>query len=247
MVYVKVECHPLFCLLCSLIFNANKTQLAHFSHSIFLSIDSINATTFCFGGQKLQLSQSAKHLGHILCCNLSDNEDISSIKKDLTRKANCMLHTFSCCDPLTKTMLFRSFCLSLYGSALWMSSSSELRSLEITFNNVLRKIWSLPRAYHTGILHQVAGLHSIFNVVVSRSSRLLLSALKSKSPVLIDIFTQSSSLACTSLGFNKLFSDRYIKSYSDQDCLSAGFIRDVKIDPSLNGRLMDEVSVMCTC
>ena len=168
MVYVKVGCHPLFCLLCSLIFNANKTQLAHFSHSIFSSIDSINATTFCFGGQKLQLSQSAKHLGHILCCNLSDNEDISSIKKDLTRKANCMLHTFSCCDPLTKTMLFRSFCLSLYSSALWMSSSSELRSLEVTFNNILRKIWSLPRAYyHTGILHQVAGLHSIFNVVVS--------------------------------------------------------------------------------
>ena len=108
---------------------------------------------------KLQLSRSVKHLGHILCCNLLDNEDIASIKKDPIRKANCMLHTFSCCDPLTKTMLFRGFCLSLYGSALWFSSSSELRSLEIT---ILRKIWSLPRACHTGILHQVAGLHSIY-------------------------------------------------------------------------------------
>ena len=140
-------------------------------------------------GQKLQLSQSAKHLGHILCCNLSDNEesDIFSIKMDLTHKAvSCMLHTFSCCDPLTKTMLFHSFCLCLYGSARWMSSSS----LEVTFNNILRKIWSLPRACHTGILHQVAGLHSIFNVVVSRSSKLLLSSLKSKSPVFIDIHSE---------------------------------------------------------
>ena len=118
----------------SLLFNTSKTQLVRFSHSNFLSFDSINATTFSFGGQKLQLSQSVKHLGHILYCNLSDNEDISSIKKDLTRKANCMLHTFSCCDPHTKTTLFCSVCLSLYGSSLWMSSSSELRSLEATFN-----------------------------------------------------------------------------------------------------------------
>ena len=64
-------------------------------------------------------------------------------------------------------------------------------------------------------------LHSIYNMVVSRSSKLLLSALKSKSPVLIDVFTHSSSLAFTSLGFNKLFGDRYIKSYSDQDYISA--------------------------
>ena len=34
---------------------------------------------------------------------------------------------------------------------------------------------------------------------------------------------------------------------NDQDRLYAGFIRDVKFDPSLNGHLMDEVSVMCTC
>ena len=207
-----------------LIFNANKTQLVRFSHSNISSFDSINATTFYFGGQKFRLSQSAKHLRHILCCNLSDNEDISSIKKDLTRKANCMLHTFSCCDPLTKTMLFCSFCLSLYGSAVWMSSSSELRSLEISFNNVLRKIWSLPQAYHTGILHQVDGMHSTYNMVITRSSKLLISVLKSKSPVLFDVFTQSSTLAFTSLGYDKL---RHLKYYSDQESVCAGFIRDV--------------------
>ena len=144
-------------------------------------------------------------------------------------------------------MLFRSSCLSLYGSALWFSSSSELRSLEITFNNILRKIWSLPRACHTGILHQVAGLHSIYNMVISRSSKLLLPALKSKSPVLTDAFTQSSTLAYTSLGYNKIYGHRHWKSYSTQDILCAGFIHDVKLDPSLSHHLMDEVLVMCTC
>ena len=50
------------------------------------------------------------------------------------RKANCMLHTFSCCDPFTKTELFRSFCLSLYGCALWSMSATQFHSLEVTFN-----------------------------------------------------------------------------------------------------------------
>ena len=91
---------------------------------------------------------------------------------------------------------------------------SELRSLEITFNNVLRKIWSLPCACHTGILLQVAGLRSTYNVVISR---LLLSALKSKSPVLIDVFTQSPPLAYTSLGYNNLYGHHHLKRYSNQD------------------------------
>ena len=74
---------------------------------------------------------------------------------------------------------------------LYECRPSELRSLEVTFNNILWKIlWSLPRACHTGILHQVAGLHSIYNVVVSRSNKLL-STLKSKSLVLIDILLRA--------------------------------------------------------
>ena len=59
-----------------------------------------------------------------------------------------MLYSFSSCNPQVKTKLLLSFCLSLYGSALWFSSSSALRSLEIAFNNILRRIWSLPRMCH---------------------------------------------------------------------------------------------------
>ena len=89
---------------------------------------------FFFNGLELHLSSSAKHLGHILSFNLSDSEDIIRVKKDLVCKANSMLCSFSSCNPLVITKLLRSFCLSLYGSSLWFSSSPELRSLETTFN-----------------------------------------------------------------------------------------------------------------
>ena len=121
---------------------------------------------------------------------------IVRVKKDLVRKAKCMLHSFSSCNPLVKTKLFESFCLSLHGSALWFSFSPELRSLEVTFNNILRRIWSFPRMCHTGILHCTAQLNSVYNniIVVQRSSKLLPAALISHSSLVRDIFVHSSTL-----------------------------------------------------
>ena len=99
----------------SLLFNASKTQLVRFSR---LCPSDSSAPHFLFNGLELYLSQSAKHLGHILSYNLSDNEDIIRVKKDLIRKANCMLYSSSC-SSLVKTKLLSSFCLS----ALWFSFS----------------------------------------------------------------------------------------------------------------------------
>ena len=49
----------------------------------------------------------------------------------MCRRANCLLSTFYAANSAVhvKNLLFRSFCLSLYGSALWILSSSSLRSL----------------------------------------------------------------------------------------------------------------------
>ena len=124
----------------NLVSNASKTQLIKFSRYL-----SRGAAKFDFHGQDLTSCESVSHLGHILSSDLSDDADISSIKKEMCRKANYMLHTFAPCDPFTKSQLLHSFCLSLYGSALWLCSSSELKSLEISFNNIIRKIWSLRR------------------------------------------------------------------------------------------------------
>jgi hypothetical protein len=98
-------------------FNAKKTQLIKFS---CYRIDNSVELTFC--GDKLFLNKSVVHFGHILSSDLSDDIDIVAKRKDLCRKANCM-KIFSSCDYLTKTRLFQSFSLSLYGCALWKIST----------------------------------------------------------------------------------------------------------------------------
>ena len=152
---------------------------------------------------------------------------------------------FSSCDPLTKTRLLQSFCLSLYGAALW-NSSRELPSLEIAFNNILRKIWKLPHRCHTGILHQVANLPSIYNVVLRRSQKLMSSALKSPSQILVQIFSDCHSFAVTSLGYNNLYGYRHLKSYNEADRLCANFIREARLSPSPDNLIDNEVIFMCT-
>jgi len=102
-------------------------------------------------------------------------------KGDLIRKANLMLYTFSAADPVVKSRLLQSYCLSLYGSALWKLSCPAIHSIEVSFNNILRRIWHLPCNCHTRILHLTARLPSLFNVIISRAASLLSSALSCSS------------------------------------------------------------------
>ena len=110
-----------------------------------------------------------------------------------------MLHTFSCCDRLTKSTLFNSFCLSLSGSAIWSLTCPQLKSLEVTFNNILRKIWSLPRRCHTSLMQLT--VDSVFNTVYNKSLKLVNSAINSDSIILHDVFYQSSKLVYCFTGY----------------------------------------------
>ena len=217
-----------------LCFNADKTQLIKFSKTLH----PVNLTPrFIFLGKPLSVSRSIKHLGHILTSNLSDEEDITAISKDMCRKANHLLHIFSCCDPSVKTYLFSSFCLSLYGAALWRVSCPQLRALEVSFNNVLRKIWSLPR--HSSISCWTA--EHIYNTVLYRSRKLIASAKTSKCSLISDIFSESAATVFTSFGYNLLCGNKYRKLYSDDDLLCANFVRDARMNPAMNRHLNSDI------
>ena len=59
--------------------------------------------------------------------------------------------------------------------------SLELHSLAVSFNNLSRKIWSLPRRCYTSILHCVGGFQGIYNTIITRSNKLISSAQKAGS------------------------------------------------------------------
>ena len=98
-----------------LIFNASKTHLICLGPQPSTSC----SANICFFDAALPFCDVVVHLGHLLCHDLSDSDDILSKARDLIRKANLMIYTFSAADSVVKSCLLQSYCLSLYDSALW--------------------------------------------------------------------------------------------------------------------------------
>ena len=137
-------------------------------------------------------------------------------------------------DPVILTKLFQSYCLSLHGSALWNIFSRSLQTLEVSFNKVLHRIWKLPHASHTAVVHCTAHLHSLFNQFYQRSYKLLCSAEKSSSDIVRAIFKHSSELCYSSIGYNKLGGVKFAKSYTEADVEIGTIIRNIRSGLSIN-------------
>ena len=108
-----------------------------------------------FCGKSIECCNSVTHLGHTLTANLMDGDDIFRCSRDFVRKANGILIKFGFCEPFILTKLLTCFCLSLYGCALWSLDSRAIKHLDVSINNCLRRIWSLPRNCHTSTQYLV--------------------------------------------------------------------------------------------
>ena len=194
-------------------FNAEKTQLIcfHLRHcQPRIPIIQFNDTI-------LHYTNEVVHLGHILTFDLNDRSDIIRVVKDLNRKANSILCIFHASDPFVKTFLVSSFCLSLYGCSLWSLSSPSIKLCEVALNKLIRKLWHLPSHSHTSIVHCVAHIDSISTMVFNRFNSLLSSSLSSSSTLVRSIFSASSHLVYSFVGFNFNYGSHYLSSYTSSD------------------------------
>lgn len=221
---IMLRCCENFALKRGLRFNASKTQLIRFSSSPSSSC----AARLHLCGHELPFLDTVTHLGHILQYNLSDTPDINLKLKDMVKKANYLFASFPRVGPSIMTRLFQSYCLSLHGSSLWSLSSPALRNIEVAFNKILRKIWHLHYRSHTAIVHLVAKLVSLFNLVYRRSNSLLFAASKAPSMLVRVVFRDSANVCYSFSGYNKLFGVSHIKSYDTQYQICANVIRAIR-------------------
>ena len=236
------ECE-LFAMEHNLQFNAAKTQLICFRSSSKVKYNG----KFFFLGHPLEFADHITHLGHVLHYSLDDSEDIKRSTLEMCRKANMVLSTFSICDPHVKTVLVSSHCLSLYGGVLWNVACNQLKSLEIAFNNILRRIWKLPRNSHTGILHKVAHLDSIYNRLILLSDRFSRKMCESKSSLLHNTFNLFYTSAFTPVGNNHFNSHKYRKIYFEEDIECADFVRYLRLNRSTVSDLDAESMIRTIC
>ena len=98
------------------------------------------------GNKPLKMVEKCKYLGHIMCNNLSDNEDIQRQIRSLYVNANMLTRKFNFCSSHVKILLFKMYCTSLYCSSLWCNyTKGMINRIRVAYNNSLRLLLGLPR------------------------------------------------------------------------------------------------------
>ena len=112
-------------------------------------------------GDDLEVVSSFKYLGHFIDGSLSDDRDMEHTLRKFYASTNSVLRNFYNVDVDTLLFLFTSCCKPVYGLTLWNNNISFNRcifkSLNIAFNNVLKKIIGIPSYTSNHVVAEITG------------------------------------------------------------------------------------------
>ena len=106
-----------------------------------------------------------------------------------------------------------------------MLHSPALKTIEVALNKILRKVWNLPRQSHTSVVHCVAQVSTISNLLIKRICSLFTRAISSSSCLVRTIFYESSQLMYSFTGYNHMCGHNHFRIFSDHDFNVASIIR----------------------
>ena len=128
-------------------FNADKCKLMIFD---FNRKRCHNITKqFLLGGQPILEVTSTKYLGFQIRHNLCSSEDITIKRGKFYSEFNQILRKFNETDQDIKLILFKQFCLQIYGAELWFGAcgyKSNLKEFSVAYHKAIKKIIGL--SYH---------------------------------------------------------------------------------------------------
>ena len=123
----------MICMFCNVI----KTVFMVFSPKDKLKIVAQSFPAFCLGGNLLKFVSSFKYLGHILT-----DKTINREIRNMFVRTNTLKRKFTRCSSDVKLILFKSYCMNLYDSALWTHYwTGSFKCLQLCYNKCLNLFW----------------------------------------------------------------------------------------------------------
>ena len=135
-----------------IIFNAKKSQLLYFGCNSSIIPDTANLVMQ--NGQSIQYVNKCSHLGNELCPTNKNVLPLNAVN-DLNCRLNNLLADFSHCDSKTLSVLFRTYCMNVYGSQIWAFNKTYLNKFYVAWRKAIRRIWKLPYRTHNNLLHLI--------------------------------------------------------------------------------------------
>jgi hypothetical protein len=148
--------------------NVNKTVCMVFEPKNRSMIIANSFPSFKIGLAELKFVNTFKYLGHYITYNLSDNFDIQREIKSMFVRANILLRKFAKCSRAVKLILFKSYCLCMYGNALWRSFHTGVyHKLYTCYNKCIKLFFGYSKRYSVTQMLLELGLPSFHTYMVN--------------------------------------------------------------------------------
>lgn len=127
---------------------------------------SCSFANFTLAGSAINTAASCKYLGFLLSVTNNDNDDISNHCKALYIRANVLLRKFGKCNIDVKLCLFKTYCMNLYGAALWHNFNvSVMYKLQAAYVKCVKIFFGYERRYSATEMFLSLGLPTLATVV----------------------------------------------------------------------------------
>ena len=109
------------------------------------AMDHAAPPVFTVNGSIIGESDKVKYLGHIICNDMSDDDDMMRQRRQLYAQGNVLSRRFHMCSLEVKNVLFRTFCTPLFTCQSWSRyTARSLHKLYVAYNNAFRMMHHLP-------------------------------------------------------------------------------------------------------
>ena len=126
-----------------ILFNSSK------SHCLYFTPSGSKITRYgdvFINGSMIRCAKSVMYLGHVISCNMSDEDDMTRQKRILYCRGNQLSRSFFNCSDAVKQSLFKALCYCIYGCSLWNVFRVEtLRRVKVAYNSAFRHLFGYRR------------------------------------------------------------------------------------------------------
>ena len=179
-------CHS-FSIEHSLLYNGTK------SYSLCFKPNSIKFERpgFYLGEMLIPKVTQCKYLGVIISDHNCDLDLKRQMRKFYTN-ANMLVRKFFKCTVDVKCYLFKTYCSTLYCSAMWFDSTkSAMKKLKVAYNNSLRRLLSLPTYNSASEMFAVLNIPSFGELFRNFAFSLMTRIASSINSFMVNIYSSS--------------------------------------------------------
>ena len=136
---------------------------------------------------------------------------------DLNIKSNNLLADFSFSNSSTLSVLFKSYCMNIYGSTLWRyNNHSNIDNFCVSWRKIVRRLWKTPYRTYNSLVHLINKCDSIYCILEKIYVKFLWNVFNSDNALFSRIIRYSMHNSDTTIDGNvRYFMYKYKIVYND--------------------------------